>query len=94
MAKLRDYNMNGTIILGVDEVTGIIRRRDAVLRLLWAGAASQSFYEGLSPRNLACVPQFDTMHPGMSLGENFNDRIWKVESGLITAELYLTAAMA
>ena len=24
--------------------------------------------------NMACVPQFDTMHPSMSLGANFNDR--------------------
>ena len=23
---------------------------------------------------LACVPQFDTMHPIMTLGANFNDR--------------------
>ncbi|MDE7327792.1 MAG: hypothetical protein K2N63_16190, partial [Lachnospiraceae bacterium] len=23
---------------------------------------------------LACVPQFDTMHPNMTLGANFNDR--------------------
>ena len=27
--------------------------------------------------SLACVPQFDTMRPGMSLGANFNDRIWE-----------------
>lgn len=25
--------------------------------------------------HLACVPQFDTMHPSMSLGANFNDCI-------------------
>ena len=25
---------------------------------------------------LACVPQFDTMHPSMSLGANFTDRIF------------------
>ena len=25
-------------------------------------------------RNMACVPQFDTMHPSMSLGAFFNDR--------------------
>ena len=25
---------------------------------------------------LACVPQFDTMHPSVSLGANFNDRIF------------------
>lgn len=24
---------------------------------------------------LACIPQFDTMHPSMTLGANFNDRI-------------------
>ena len=23
---------------------------------------------------MACVPQFDTMHPSVSLGANFNDR--------------------
>lgn len=23
---------------------------------------------------MACVPQFDTMHPSMTLGANFNDR--------------------
>ena len=27
---------------------------------------------------MACVPQFDTMHPSMSLGAFFNDRnLWK-----------------
>jgi len=30
---------------------------------------------------LACVPQFDTMHPSMSLGANFNDRNFKHLSG-------------
>ncbi len=25
---------------------------------------------------MACVPQFDTMHPSISLGANFNDRIF------------------
>jgi len=26
---------------------------------------------------MACVPQFDTMHPSMSLGAIFNDRIFR-----------------
>ena len=30
---------------------------------------------------MACVPQFDTMHPSMSLGANFNDRNFKHLSG-------------
>ena len=28
---------------------------------------------------MACVPQFDTMHPSMSLGANFNDRNFDME---------------
>jgi len=31
--------------------------------------------------DLACVPQFDTMHPSMSLGANYNDRIWEIRLG-------------
>ena len=30
---------------------------------------------------MVCVPQFDTMHPSMSLGANFNDRDFKRLSG-------------
>ncbi|MDE7332404.1 MAG: hypothetical protein K2O16_09175 [Lachnospiraceae bacterium] len=26
--------------------------------------------------DMACIPQFDTMHPSMSLGANFYDRIF------------------
>ena len=44
--------------------------------------------------NMACVPQFDTMHPGVSLGANFNDRIWKAEIRAFSTEQYLTAAQA
>ncbi len=32
-------------------------------------------------RNMACVPQFDTMHPSMSLGAFFNDRNFRRLSG-------------
>ena len=30
---------------------------------------------------MACVPQFDTMHPSVSLGANFNDRNFRHLSG-------------
>ncbi len=30
---------------------------------------------------MACVPQFDTMHPSMTLGEIFNDRDFSHLSG-------------
>ncbi len=30
---------------------------------------------------MACVPQFDTMHPSMTLGANFNDRNFRYLSG-------------
>ncbi len=43
---------------------------------------------------MACVPQFDTMHLGVSLGANFNDRIWKAEIRAFSTEQYLTAAQA
>jgi len=32
-----------------------------------------------SALNMACVPQFDTMHSSMSLGANFNDRNFDME---------------
>ncbi len=40
---------------------------------------NMSQYDTIVISNLACVPQFDTIHPSMNLGANFNDRNYNIE---------------
>lgn len=35
---------------------------------------TQAEFVSIQTRNMACIPQFDTMHPSMSLGAFFYDR--------------------